>query len=84
MSFLGCFFLPFSGPSSDYTHWKQTVFYLQDSLTVNSNEVLTGTIDVTPNKSNPRDLDIGISVKVRNPSHLLYHCVVLTSCLLVL
>jgi len=49
-----------TSPSSKYTHWKQTVFYLKDTLSVSSGEKITGFIDVAPNKINPRDLDISI------------------------
>lgn len=46
------------GPHAQYTHWKQTVFYLDDILTVNAKEVITGKISCAPNAKNPRDLDI--------------------------
>eukprot|EP01138_Halocafeteria_seosinensis_P005747 gb/GECG01005875.1/.p1 GENE.gb/GECG01005875.1/~~gb/GECG01005875.1/.p1 ORF type:complete len:350 (+),score=54.94 gb/GECG01005875.1/:1-1050(+) len=48
---------------SPYTHWKQTVFYLEDVLTVNSGEVLEGKLTCRPNDNNPRDLDITIDYK---------------------
>ncbi|KAJ3102965.1 Protein arginine N-methyltransferase 1, partial [Phlyctochytrium planicorne] len=50
-----------TGPHAQYTHWKQTVFYLQDYLTVNANETIEGEFSLQPNKSNQRDLDITIS-----------------------
>ncbi|KAJ3100149.1 Protein arginine N-methyltransferase 1 [Phlyctochytrium bullatum] len=50
-----------TGPQSQYTHWKQTVFYLTDYLTVNKDESISGTFSLAPNKSNQRDLDITIS-----------------------
>ena len=28
-----------TGPTDDYTHWKQTVFYLREPITVNAGEV---------------------------------------------
>jgi len=49
-----------TGPYADYTHWKQTVFYLEDILMVSEGEQLVGEIDVSPNKKNPRDMDIAI------------------------
>jgi protein arginine N-methyltransferase 1 len=49
-----------TGPRARYTHWKQTVFYLKDELTVCEGDVLTGRITSTPNAKNPRDLDINI------------------------
>jgi hypothetical protein len=38
------------------THWKQTVFYLEDTLTVCTGEELGGTLACRPNDKNPRDL----------------------------
>ncbi|CAE7896572.1 PRMT1 [Symbiodinium sp. KB8] len=52
-----------TGPRSKYTHWKQTVFYLEDVLTVNPGEKLTGTLSCKPNDKNPRDLDIDVEYK---------------------
>ncbi|CAM9267681.1 unnamed protein product [Chrysoparadoxa australica] len=47
-----------TGPHAEYTHWKQTVFYLREPLAVCNDEVLAGKITVAPNAENPRDLDI--------------------------
>ena len=53
-----CLQLSFStSPFTKQTHWKQTVFYLRDTLTVCKDEVIRGRIKCTPNKNNPRDLD---------------------------
>lgn len=52
-----------TGPHAKYTHWKQTVFYLRDVLTVEEDEKVTGWIENRPNDKNKRDLDIGISYK---------------------
>jgi len=49
-----------TGPFSKYTHWKQTVFYLEDILTVKRNEIISGNIKCTRNRENPRELDIEI------------------------
>lgn len=49
-----------TGPYSNYTHWKQTVFYLKDVLQVKSGETIQGHISCAPTKNNPRDLDIEI------------------------
>ncbi|KAF5726047.1 protein arginine N-methyltransferase 1.2 [Tripterygium wilfordii] len=46
------------GPRSRSTHWKQTVLYLEDVLTICEGEALTGSMTVAPNKKNPRDVDI--------------------------
>jgi hypothetical protein len=56
-------FLPYSGPRDEYTHWKQTVFYLDQELVANKNETISGTIAVQRNPKNPRDLDIKLSTK---------------------
>lgn len=40
------------GPESPYTHWKQTVFYLDDYLTVKTGEEIFGTISMKPNVKN--------------------------------
>lgn len=50
-----------TSPRSRPTHWKQTVLYLEDSVTVCSGEVLSGTLSCKPNGKNPRDLDISLA-----------------------
>jgi len=50
-----------TGPRAKYTHWKQTVFYLNDELTVEQDEELDGLIRCRPNSKNHRDLDIEIA-----------------------
>lgn len=47
-----------AGPRSKTTHWKQTVLYLEDVLTICEGEALVGSMSVEPNKKNPRDIDI--------------------------
>ena len=49
-----------TGPCDDYTHWKQTVFYLKDVITANAGERMVGTISCKRNAKNPRDLDIDL------------------------
>lgn len=39
-------------PDAPYTHWKQTVFYLEDYLTVRRGEEIAGTIAMKPNEKN--------------------------------
>lgn len=51
-----------TAPFAKYTHWKQTVFYFHDPITVCKNEVLSGEISCKPNLRNKRDLDIGVSI----------------------
>jgi protein arginine N-methyltransferase 1 len=52
-----------TGPDCQYTHWKQTVFYLQEAITVKKNEEVTGTFSVKPNDRNVRDLDFEIKIE---------------------
>ncbi|KAL2321372.1 hypothetical protein Fmac_030341 [Flemingia macrophylla] len=47
-----------TGPRSRTTHWKQTVLYLEDVLTICEGEAIVGSMTVAPNKKNPRDVDI--------------------------
>ncbi|CAP31806.1 Protein CBR-PRMT-1 [Caenorhabditis briggsae] len=49
-----------TGPDVQYTHWKQTVFYLKDALTVRTGEIINGNFSMAPNQKNNRDLDINI------------------------
>ncbi|KAI0851463.1 protein arginine N-methyltransferase 1 [Daldinia vernicosa] len=49
-----------TGPHTKYTHWKQTVFYLNQVLTVQQGEEISFKLDVRPNDKNRRDLDIKI------------------------
>lgn len=51
-----------TGPSSKYTHWKQTVFYLKETLSIVSGDKISGSINVAPNAKNERDLDISIHI----------------------
>ncbi|KAF2191351.1 arginine n-methyltransferas-like protein [Zopfia rhizophila CBS 207.26] len=53
-----------TGPHTKYTHWKQTVFYLQDVLTVEEGETISGVLDNKPSEKNHRDLDIKIAYKL--------------------
>lgn len=53
-----------TGPHTKYTHWKQTVFYLREVLTVEENEQVTGTLSSKPNAKKKRDLDIQITYRL--------------------
>lgn len=53
-----------TGPHTKYTHWKQTVFYLADVLTVEEGETIRGKLSCRPNDKNRRDLDIAIDYKL--------------------
>uniref|UniRef100_A0A8C4XEP7 type I protein arginine methyltransferase n=1 Tax=Erpetoichthys calabaricus TaxID=27687 RepID=A0A8C4XEP7_ERPCA len=51
-----------TSPESPYTHWKQTVFYLDDYLTVKTGEEIFGTSSMKPNAKNNRDLDFVVDI----------------------
>ena len=50
-----------TSPEYPYTHWKQTVFYLPEDLTIKKGEVLKGGLKCDQSKGNHRDLDFEIS-----------------------
>ena len=51
-----------TSPRAPYTHWKQTVLYLDEVLVINAGETLEGEIRVHRNEKNHRDVDIHLSV----------------------
>jgi len=54
-----------TGPNAQYTHWKQTVFYLNEVLSIKKGEEIRGEFSCKPNAKNPRDLDLVISYKFK-------------------
>jgi type I protein arginine methyltransferase len=53
-----------TGPHTKYTHWKQTVFYLREVLTVQQGEQIRGVLENKPNDKNKRDRDVKISYQL--------------------
>ncbi|KAG7225724.1 hypothetical protein INR49_012310 [Caranx melampygus] len=51
-----------TAPDAPSTHWKQTVFYLEDYLTVKKGEEIFGSIAVRPNEKNVRDLEFTLEL----------------------
>lgn len=51
-----------TAPEAPYTHWKQTVFYFDDYLTVKKGEEVFGVFSMKPNAKNNRDLDFSIEI----------------------
>ncbi|XP_017785936.1 PREDICTED: protein arginine N-methyltransferase 1 isoform X2 [Nicrophorus vespilloides] len=51
-----------TAPEAPYTHWKQTVFYFEDYMTVKKNEEIYGTFEMRPNPRNNRDLDFVVEL----------------------
>lgn len=54
-----------TAPEAPYTHWKQTVFYLEDYITCKKGEEMFGVFRMKPNDRNKRDLDFEIDVDFR-------------------
>lgn len=55
-----------TSPFGEGTHWKQTVFYLTEPLAVKKNDVISGSIAVKKAAENVRNLDIKLSVHLKN------------------
>jgi protein arginine N-methyltransferase 1 len=53
-----------TSPLACYTHWKQTLFYMEETLNFMRGEQILGHIACKPNEKNNRDLDITISIKM--------------------
>lgn len=51
-----------TSPEAAYTHWKQTVFYFDEYLTVKKGEEIYGMFKMKPNARNNRDLDFSIDL----------------------
>ncbi|XP_043197476.1 protein arginine N-methyltransferase 1-like isoform X2 [Amphibalanus amphitrite] len=52
-----------TAPAAAYTHWKQTVFYIDDTITAKVGETIEGVFSCSPNPRNNRDLDFNISLE---------------------
>jgi len=63
-----------TSPEAEYTHWKQTTFYLDEGLTVNKGETITGNFSMKPNERNPRDLDIQLSTEFKGEHSIVSEC----------
>lgn len=49
-----------TGPFNKQTHWKQTIMYIRDVIAIRESELINGTIKISYDKKNPRNLDIDI------------------------
>lgn len=54
-----------TAPDAPYTHWKQTVFYFEEYMTVKKGEEITGNFTMKPNPRNNRDLDFVIEINFK-------------------
>ncbi|ETO29521.1 hypothetical protein RFI_07602 [Reticulomyxa filosa] len=56
-----------TAPFAEYTHWKQTVFYFDETLMVKKGTKIFGKIKVESNAKNHRDLDIVLQTTYDSP-----------------
>lgn len=56
-----------TAPYKDYTHWKNTVFYMDQDLIVRKGDVLKGCIAVKQSTTNFREIDCKISYHIDAP-----------------
>lgn len=63
-----------TAPESRYTHWKQTVFYVKEYLTVKKGEEIFGTFRMQPNKKNNRDLDFTVELDFKGELSEMSEC----------
>lgn len=52
-----------TAPESPYTHWNQTIFFLDKYLNVKKNEEVFGSFAMSPNEHNNREMNITIQLK---------------------
>ena len=55
-----------TSPDEKYTHWKQVVFYLENDLQVDVDDVIQGSIANRKSLTNFRELDIKISYHINS------------------
>ena len=53
-----------TSPYKKQTHWKQTVFYVEEPEQLVEGDTVTGTINVAKAKDNPRELNVEIRYRV--------------------
>lgn len=62
----------YTGPMKPYTHWKQTVFYMDSVLDLKKGDKINGSILSKPNATNPREIDIEIAWSLKTDTDDLY------------
>mmetsp|Transcript_20463 Transcript_20463/g.23606 ORF Transcript_20463/g.23606 Transcript_20463/m.23606 type:complete len:402 (+) Transcript_20463:30-1235(+) len=60
-----------TSPMTKSTHWKQTIFYLNDVIDVKKDDKLQGSIAVKKSRENPRALEIKLSYHVETETQKL-------------
>lgn len=56
-----------TSPYKKYTHWKQTVFYMEQDLDVREGDRITGNIACRQSTTNFRELDVKIGYEYDAP-----------------
>ncbi|KAI0693848.1 protein arginine N-methyltransferase [Cerioporus squamosus] len=56
-----------TGPASVPTHWKQTIFFLREPISVAGGTVVEGTFKCKKSSENSRELDVEIHYTVKDP-----------------
>ncbi|TFK48794.1 S-adenosyl-L-methionine-dependent methyltransferase [Heliocybe sulcata] len=56
-----------TGPRSEPTHWKQTIFFLREPIVVQEGTVVSGIFHCRKSEGNSRELDAEIHYTVKNP-----------------
>lgn len=64
-----------TGPAARPTHWKQCVFYTVEDHFLDFGDEIKGEICVSPNKTNPRDVDIKIQYATKDQTEKLLNFV---------
>lgn len=55
-----------TSPYDEPTHWQQCVLYVQHPVTVNQDDEISGSIEITTNKKYSRFLDVKLLYKVKD------------------
>lgn len=55
-----------TSPYKPETHWKQSVLYLDEEISVKQDFQITGSVSLSPHVSNPRFLTINLSCQVQD------------------
>ena len=62
-----------TGPHAKSTHWKQTVFYLNEPFQLEKGDAVCGSITLSPNVRNHRELDIAFEYSLNDESSQCQH-----------
>ena len=55
-----------TSPENEETHWVQTLFYLNNPIQLEMDDIIAGKLDVVEAKENKRFLDVHFNVDVKN------------------